>query len=71
KYAKWSSYFQISNLANTRFSTHGWSTRFKSTELINVGSDPYLSSTSSEYNAYKGVFPQALRHWNLGISIQF
>lgn len=71
KYAKWSSYFQISNLANTRFSTHGWSTRFKSTELINVGSDPYLSSTSSDYNAYKGVFPQALRHWNLGISIQF
>ena len=62
----------IYNVLDEKYSSHGWISKFKSTENVDTTLDPYLGFNSKGvFNYYKGIFPQALRHFNIGISLNF
>jgi iron complex outermembrane receptor protein len=61
----------IYNLLNEKYASYGWISKFNSPDFVNLASDPYLSTDSKDHYYYKGLFPQALRHVSLGVSINF
>jgi len=65
-----SGFFQIHNIWNELYSSHGWILRFVSDLPLEPG-DPYLGVGSEETRFYKGLYPQAPRHFTAGITIGF
>ncbi|MBK9272568.1 MAG: TonB-dependent receptor plug domain-containing protein [Saprospiraceae bacterium] len=56
------------NLWDKKYSTHGWFSRFTSDEQASP--DPYLGSGTNGTLFYKGLYPQALRHYTIGILLR-
>ena len=60
----------INNLMNNEYSNRAWTYRFISNGWNPIGSDPYINSDSDGYNM-TGYFPQAKRHYMLGVTLDF
>ncbi|MBK6353054.1 MAG: TonB-dependent receptor [Saprospiraceae bacterium] len=71
KKANLNAYIQVNNLTNQRYTSHGWFSRFGSTTSLDPNTDPYLGTEDQNIYYYKGLFPQALRHFSLGINLTF
>ncbi len=59
------------NLSNERYSSHGWISSFRSDTAIDIQTDPYLGTSATNQYFYKALYPQALRHFSLGINFKF
>ncbi|MGB4969880.1 MAG: TonB-dependent receptor [Saprospiraceae bacterium] len=57
------------NLLNENYFSHGWISRFSTDQNINLLDDPYLGKENENTFYYKGLYPQALRHVSLGITL--
>jgi iron complex outermembrane receptor protein len=64
-------WFTVYNLNNEKYSSHGWISRERHEEPIDLSSSPYLGQESKAIYFYKGLYPQALRHFNIGVSLKF
>lgn len=64
-------WFKIHNLLNTKYSSHGWISRFSHQGNVDLMSDPYLIKEENQQYAYKAYFPQATRHFSMGIRLNF
>lgn len=64
-------YIQLNNLSNQKYSTHGWFSRFGSSVSMDPETNPYLGVENKNVYYYKGLFPQALRHFSAGVNITF
>ena len=71
--------FHVKNLFNSLYSSFGWTYPFISSEDYINFSDPYLVVEDDDDNVYNGtqvynqtgVYPQATRHYMLGIELNF
>ncbi|MEO5583135.1 MAG: TonB-dependent receptor [Saprospiraceae bacterium] len=61
--------FQINNLLNKEYESNGWIYRFKSPTYNPVPDDPYSTSENNNFYHQKGLFPQAGRHFFVGLRI--
>ncbi|MEO6190269.1 MAG: TonB-dependent receptor, partial [Saprospiraceae bacterium] len=68
---KLESFFQINNLLNTRFSSHGWYSNYKVEGAYELGSNPYEGSIENNNFFNKGLYPQALRNLSFGLDFIF
>lgn len=65
-------WFAMYNVLDNEYASHGWiSSRFHSDLPINLSLDPYLAQESDQIYYYKAVYPQALRHFSLGLQFEF
>lgn len=65
-------WLSVYNVLDKEYASHGWiSSRFHSDQPINLNSDPYLAKESDETYFYKAIYPQALRHFSLGLQFEF
>lgn len=63
-------FVQVHNIWSEIYSTHGWIQRFVSDLPLDSG-DPYLGAGTEGTGFYKGLYPQAPRHYTAGISVEF
>ncbi|NOT36165.1 MAG: TonB-dependent receptor plug domain-containing protein [Saprospiraceae bacterium] len=61
-------YFQINNVINTRYSSHGWLSSYYSESAPT--NDPY-TAYDNNIVYLKSLYPQALRHYSMGVDILF
>jgi hypothetical protein len=61
----------IYNLSNQQYASHGWISKFRSQSQLDIQTDPYLAHAGENNYYYKASYPQALRHFNLGLNIKF
>ncbi|MEP7320603.1 MAG: TonB-dependent receptor [Saprospiraceae bacterium] len=61
--------FQINNLLNKDYESNGWIYRFISPSYNPVPDDPYSARESNNIYHQKGLFPQAGRHFLVGLRI--
>lgn len=59
------------NFTDEKYSSHGWISRERHRAPMDLMSSPYLGQESNEIYYYKGLYPQALRHFNVGLSLNF
>lgn len=64
-------FFQINNVLNEKYSSHGWYVPYSFTGIHEPGENPYEGVESSGTLFSKGLYPQALRHYSLGIDFEF
>jgi len=65
---EFSSFIQCYNIWNEKYSTHGWLSRF--TSDTSPEPDPYIGDGTRGIYFYKGLYPQALRHYTFGIKVK-
>lgn len=65
---QFNSFIQCYNVWNEKYSTHGWLSRF--TSDTSPEPDPYIGAGSNGSYFYKGLYPQALRHYSFGITVR-
>lgn len=63
--------FLINNLLNNKYYSNGWIYRFRATGDNPVTYDPYAQREGDNLFHEKGVYPQALRNYTLGLKIKF
>ena len=62
----------VYNLLDEKYYSHAWiSSKYRSELPVNLSDDVYLAKDKNESYYYKGLFPQALRHLSLGLSVNF
>ncbi len=65
-------WFALYNVFNAKYVSHGWiSSRFHAEQAIDLSADPYLAKDTDSNYFYKGIYPQALRHFCLGLQFEF
>jgi iron complex outermembrane recepter protein len=65
--------FSIRNLFNARYSSNGWTYRFRSDAYNPTPDDPYVSANTQTAGFYQqiGLYPQAGRNFMVGLNIRF
>lgn len=63
--------FWINNLLNAQYVNNGWVYRFISRGYDPLPDNPYVKREGEGYYQERGVFPQAGRHWQLGLEWSF
>lgn len=62
-------WLQVNNVLNKKYSTHGWIYSYKTEKAVEESYDPYTQSTNAFNHILKGVYPQALRNFSLGVTL--
>lgn len=62
---------KIHNVLNNKYSSHGWISRFRHQGNVDLSSDPYLIKEEDQQYAYRAYFPQATRHFSIGVRLDF
>lgn len=66
---KINAFFQCYNLWNNLYSTHGWTLRYTLDQAPNT-LDPYSGHVGDDLYFSKGLYPQAGRHYSVGINLK-
>ena len=61
----------IANVLNQKYVNNGWSYRFSSLNYDPRPDDAYARSEGKDVYNLSGFFPQAGRHYSLGVSLDF
>jgi len=61
----------MQTISNLKLITHGLFSRFGNTANVDPVRNPYLGAEDQNIYYYKGLFPQALRHFSAGVNITF
>ena len=62
-------WLQVNNVLNKKYSTHGWIYSYKTENVVVESYDPYAQSINAFNHILKGVYPQALRNFSLGVTL--
>ena len=63
--------FKINNLYNTLYSTNGWNYRFVTQDPNAIQGDPYGRAEGNNVFTLTGLFPQATRHFQTTLALNF
>ncbi|MBK8955862.1 MAG: TonB-dependent receptor [Saprospiraceae bacterium] len=61
----------VYNLLDENFFSHGWISRLGYEGELDLNSSPYLGKEGDQVYYYKGLYPQALRHFRCGLKLKF
>ncbi len=70
KIVKMNCFFQLNNILNQRYSSHGWIQSYYLNNNVPLDPNPYLIQPNN-LAIYKGLYPQALRHYSIGFDFIF
>ncbi len=71
KHFKLQSWIQISNLFDEKYASHGWYSSYDIVGTYELGSNPYEGKNEQNNYFSKGLFPQAIRNFSIGLNFLF
>ncbi len=63
-------WIQVHNILGAKTNSHGWISRLKHENQLDLASDPYLGRAEDGVYYYKGLYPQALHHFSAGFRLR-